>query len=150
MRRIIDATRLDDWFTSTRRDAQELLPDLIRRLITATIPIDALLQLRIPVGDQIGTPGYDGQVQTVSIHPHVPMGQSVWEMGVGDPKKKADEDYTKRIRNPRGVDLEDTVFVFVTPHQWNGKDDWSAQKKSEGMWKDIKVLDVSDLECWLD
>ena len=33
---IIDSTRIDEFFNPTRRDAQELLPHLVKQLVYAT------------------------------------------------------------------------------------------------------------------
>ena len=92
---IIDSTRIDDFFNPTRRDAQELLPHLVRELVLATIDMKSLRACRIPVGDDIGRPGYDGRVETIEGNVFVPTGLSVWEMGTGDPESKAKEDYKK-------------------------------------------------------
>ena len=57
MRQIIDTTALDGWLGSARRDAQEMLPHLIRRLVAETVPISTISGMRFPVGDQVGLPG---------------------------------------------------------------------------------------------
>ncbi|NQT20244.1 MAG: hypothetical protein HQ592_11110 [Planctomycetes bacterium] len=150
MGRIIDATQIDQWFVSTRRDAQELLPDLVRRLIIETVRMEQLVAIRIPVGDQINLPGYDGKVETTASHPHVPKGVSVWEMGTGEPQDKANSDYSNRTDNPKGIGPLNSTFVFVTPHSWTGKDDWVNKKKSEGRWGDVRGLDNVDLDNWLE
>jgi hypothetical protein len=150
MRQIVDSTQINQWFVSTRRDAQEMLPHLVRKLIAATVEPQALLSLKVPAGDDVGRAGYDGQVETVTGNAYVPTGVSVWEMGTGDPEQKAEEDYAKRTRDPRGVDPEATTFIFVSPHPWDGKEKWASEKNSEGMWKKIRVLESSDLAAWLE
>lgn len=77
MRQIISATQIDQWFIPTRRDAQELLPHLVRKLIMATVPIDHLQGVRIPIGDQIGKPGFDGMVSVTLDSLFIPEGKSV-------------------------------------------------------------------------
>ena len=37
MRQIVTATEIDKWFESTSRDAQELLPHLVRKRIPITV-----------------------------------------------------------------------------------------------------------------
>jgi len=150
MRSIIHSIQIDDYFNSTRRDAQELLPHLVRKLLFATLDLESLKLCRIPVGDDIGRPGYDGRVETLIGTNFVPIGPSVWEMGTGDPKKKAEEDYGKRTSNPGNVDPSITTFVFVTPHRWTDKDKWVQGKQKQGKWENIRVLDNVDLESWLD
>jgi hypothetical protein len=103
MKSIVTSTQISQWFTSTSRDAQELLPHLIRKLILSTLPIDKLPYLGIAAGDDIRGRGYDGQVHSATEHPIVPHGISVWEMGTGEsPETKFKEDYTKRTRDPQG------------------------------------------------
>lgn len=155
MRQIISATQIDQWFTPTRRDAQELLPHLVRKLITATVPIDRLQGVRIPVGDQIGKPGFDGTVSVTSESPFIPEGQSVWEMGVsGDAQSKADDDYKKRTENTEEDVRKHTAFVFVTPRVWSDKknsgENWVKERRKAHDWKAARVLDATDLELWLD
>jgi len=150
MRQIVDSTQIDQWFISTRRDAQEMLPHLVRKLIAATVDPPALLSLRIPVGDDVGRPGYDGQVDTTAGNAFVPQGPSVWEMGTGEPEKKANEDYASRCRNLRGIDPKSTAFIFVSPHRWDTKTNWAQSKTSEGVWREVRVLDNCDLAAWLE
>ncbi len=150
MRSIIKSTQIDEYFNSLRRDAQELLPHLVRKLLFATLGLESLKLCRVPVGDDIGRPGYDGRVETMTRTTFVPLGLSVWEMGIGDPKKKAEEDYKKRTSNPGNVEPSVTTFVFVTPHWWPDKDEWVQEKQRQGKWKNVSVLDNVDLESWLD
>lgn len=150
MRYIISSTQIDKYFNSTRRDAQELLPHLVRKLIFATLDVESLVNCRIPAGDDISRPGYDGRIEAVKGNNFVPTGLSVWEMGTGKPRDKADCDYNERTKKPRGVDPASTSFVFVTPHKWEGKDSWSREKQDEGIWKHVIALDNVDLETWLE
>jgi len=86
----------------------------------------------------------------------LPEGDSVWEWGAGaDYYAKAEQDYSTRTKTPReGVDPKQTTFVFVTPRVWDrtnpSLDGWAAQKKSEGIWKDVRALDAVQLEHWLE
>ena len=116
MRQIVNVKQIDHWFGSASRDAQELLPHLVRKLIARTVDPKHLIAMRIPVGDQVNLPGYDGMVVTTVRYPYVPEEQSVWEMGTGDPKQKADAVYKSRSEHPRGVEPATTTFVFLTPH----------------------------------
>lgn len=150
MRQIINATQIDKWFNSSSRDAQELLPHLVRKLITGTVAVEHLVSIRIPVGDQISLPEYDGTVVTTARYFHVPEGFSVWEMGTGEPEQKAERDYKSRTANPINIQPRDTVFIFVTPHVFRNKNDWIQQKLSDGIWKTIQVIDVVDLDSWLE
>ena len=150
MRQIVNVKQIDHWFGSASRDAQELLPHLVRKLIARTVDPKHLIAMKIPVGDQVNLPGYDGTVVTTARYLYVPEEQSVWEMGTGDPKQKADAVYKSRSEHPRGVDPATTTFVFLTPHIFWQKDEWLREKKAEGPWKDVIVIDVVDLDNWLE
>lgn len=150
MRHLIDSTRIDQFFNSTRRDAQELLPHLIRKLILATIPPDRIAAIRIPVGDAVGHPGFDGRVAITTTSPFVPSGTSIWEMGTGDPEPKAKKDYASRVADPLGLVPSTTSFVFVGPHRWDGRDTWVKEKNEEKVWQEVRAVDNVDLELWLE
>src|SRR5688500_470831 len=118
-RQLVTSFDLASYFDSTRRDAQEILPLAVRKLIVATATPGTLGPLRMAAGDDIRLHGWDAQVQLSAEHPYVPLGESVWEMVVSsNPKGKADEDYKKRTADPRGISAARCTFVFVTPHVW--------------------------------
>lgn len=155
MRDFVNATQIDQWFAPNRRDAQELLPHLIYKLIAATIDPKHIKRLRIPVGDQIGKPGYDGDVSVTAEATHVPLGESVWEMGVGgDAKTKANADYTKRTQDTEESIRKNTSYWFVTPREWadkkNNKQSWEKTQNDSDDWKAVRALDAIDLAAWLD
>ena len=69
---------LDKW--SGSRDSQEKLPEIIRRLVHATVK-DAT-KCRFPSGEAIGMRGWDGILEVGTItHQCLPAGLSVWELG---------------------------------------------------------------------
>jgi len=151
MRQIVNSTKIDDWFSSTSRDAQGLLPHFVRRLINATIGFTAIKVLQIPVGDDVARRGFDGRVEVEAGHRYVPADLSVWEMGTGNsPMRKANEVYGDRTANPKGIEIQSTAFVFVTPHRWEGKDEWAKARQDEKNWREVRVLDNSDLEAWCE
>ncbi len=131
--------------TSARSD----LPGLVRRLIQSTN--DSVTKLRMPRGGAVDFGGYDGEVEAADETPLVPAGSSVWEMGTsGDPQKKANADYAKRTKNPGDKDPANTTFVFVTPRHWDEGEDWARKKREDGVWRDVRVIDVNDLELALE
>lgn len=140
----ISGTDLQNW--APRISASSTFPELIRRLILASSP--ALVSMR--AGEGVRLSGFDGSVELHGSHNHIPQGRSVWEMGVNaGVKGKADSDYDTRTANPLTAIPADTTFVFVTPRRWAGKDQWTRQKKAQGVWKDVRVFDADDLEGWL-
>src|SRR5574341_279688 len=71
-------------------------------------------------------------------------------MGVGKKiKEKADADYKKRTKDPRGIDPAKTAFIFVTPRRWKARTKWAGERKNEGTWADVRAIDADDLEAWL-
>lgn len=148
---LASATDIARW--AGTRAAQERLPELVRRLVYATT--EAPTYVDFPSGDAVQLGGYDGAVELAETHPIIPLGLSVWEMGTSDdPKGKADDDYDKRTAPPpataRGVVVPAvTTFIFVTPRRWGAKDKWASNRRAEGKWADVRVLDAVDLEGWL-
>ena len=142
-----DATDLMHW--ADRPDCQHRLPELIRRLVSATVenspPVD------FPSGSSVHVGGWDGQIAVDEGNAWVPSGGSSWELSCQkDVKKKADLDYEKRSEDPLGVDPPETTFVFVTPRRWPGKEDWVQEHQAEKRWLDVRVLDADNLVAWLE
>jgi hypothetical protein len=152
--RLIETTDLKNWAGST--SARSRLPHLVKALISAVIQPE---QLRFPSGDAVWVPGYDGVLVSREKNLFVPTGLSVWELGTdSDYKDKANRDYNKRSKDK----IEDgkegktvwkpdraaTAFVFVTPFVWKDKADWVAERKGEGIWRDVVVIDGVDLQEW--
>lgn len=144
---LVTGTDLNIW--ANRRDAQGALPQLVRRLIHATV--GRVLRIGFPAGDAVQMGGWDGIVVVEEGNAFVPDGRSVWELGTNrDVKGKADGDYEKRVADPLGLDPAETAFVFVTPRRWGGKDDWIATKQEDGIWREVRAYDAADLEEWLE
>ncbi len=141
------ATDLELW--ADYLDARAQLPQLVRRLIHATV--DSIQHIEFPAGEGVQRPGWDGIVETVSGNAFVPSGLSGWEMGVDrDSERKAEDDFRKRTKNPLGLDPSQTCFVFVTPRKWLKKAEWRDKKRKLGLWKDVRVYDSANLEAWLE
>ena len=145
---------------SPSRDGQELLPHLVEKIITASIPGEAVRKQRFPHGDEIYLHGPDGilAVDDAVKHQYVPSGLSLWEMGTSmDPKSKADDDFSNaeeklakafpNVTPP--VTPDKATFVFVTSKPWDSSD-WVNKKRCESKWKAIWVLDAVELEKWLE
>lgn len=144
---LVDRADIVKW--ADRIDARTEFPRVVRGLIRATNDQVVSLQMRAAEGS--GVPGYDGTSEALRATPFVPGGIAVWELGVGDnPGEKAQSDYRSRTDDPLGVDPSQTTFVFVTPREWRGKDDWAQRKRSENVWADVKAFDVDDIEQALE
>lgn len=86
---MITENKLDEWVRGNSRDAQGLIVELIYRLVAVSSPRPK--RRRFPLGDSIGQPGPDGELDTdLDFDPFVPEGISYWEIGTGeDAGKKA-------------------------------------------------------------
>ncbi len=142
---LVDASHLEAWAHS--RDASSMLPEVVGRLIGGTAGV-AGLSMR--AGEGVLLSGWDGLVEDSSGSPWVPIGPSAWELGTAaDPERKADEDYAKRTTAPVGVVASVTTFVFVTPRRWPRARKWELERRAEGVWRSIRVIDGDDLAAWL-
>lgn len=140
------ASDISDW--ARRRDAQQLLPQLVRRLITATCTVK---RLDFRAGEGISLPGWDGIADIAEDHFLAPSGISGWEMGTDEQvARKAQHDFEARRGSPGELDPAETSFVFVTPRRWSMKRSWSTKRRTGGVWRDVRVLDADDLETWLE
>ena len=145
---LVTATDLNRW-AATRLDAQATLPQLVRRLVRESVGRVERLHFRAHEGVLFS--GWDGIVQVEVGNAFVPDGTSGWEMGTNKGiKGKADGDYTTRSADPLGLEPAHTTFVFVTPRRWSDKEKWSAEKRQEKRWKDVRAYDADDLETWLE
>ena len=162
--RLIETTQLKTWAGS--KVAESRFPYIIKSLICAAIQPD---KLRMPSGDAVWLPGFDGELVSGEENQFVPTGLSVWELGTNaDFKDKATSDYNKRSKDEeekaneeakrkkkrveRKLDRSQITFVFVTPLVWVEVDKqvWIDQRKAEGIWKDIVVIDGVDTQDWLE
>lgn len=143
----IQANDLDSW--AKTRNSQERLPELLRRLIHATVPF--LQRIGFPAGESVQMGGWDGIVETIEGNAFVPNGCSVWELGTNrDVKTKADKDYQKRCNDSLGLNPANTTFIFVTPRRWGSKNKWIRDKQAEGVWAEVIAYDADDIEQWLE
>ena len=144
----IKARQITQWAT-TSLQAREHLPVLLRRLIHSTGR--ELRHVDFPGYDNAQRHGWDGWVEADAATPWVPEGRSGWEFSVEQrPAAKAERDYRARLNKFSPAERAECAFVFVTPHNWEGKAEWVRAKEDAGEWKAVKALDASDLEQWLE
>lgn len=138
----ITALQIHQW--AFNREAQVGLPILIGRLITESLPLEAIESKN--VSSDIGRTGFDGKLITRRNHPYIPEGKSVWEMSVEKRiTTKANRDFNSRIHQAES----DTVFIFATALNWPSKDKWLADKQNS-QWGEVRAYDASDLEQWIE
>lgn len=141
---LVDATQLSQW--ASTKDAQHKFPELMRRLLTATLGVT---NIAVRAGEGVSAPGWDGRADAEGSS-FLPNGSLCFEFGVGaKPKTKADEDYRKRREDPAGAEPSTSIFVFATPRRWATAAKWASEKRGERFFADVRVLDADDLEGWL-
>src|SRR5690349_12750788 len=99
---------LESFVNLEPRRAQEILPELVGKLIKATIDPKFF---RFPKGHDIYLPGFDGELDSDVQTEHIPLGRSVWQVSVRhDFWKKANEDFDGK--NP----ISDGTYVQLFIH----------------------------------
>lgn len=150
---IVQAGDLDRY--APTRESQAVVPELVYWLVKSSCP--NLVVCRIPYGNAVNQPGWDGMVETdEAFFEFVPKGKSYWEIGTGaDPQSKATDDFKKRTDEIDDVKRAESSFVFVTPRSsgsggWNEPEQtkWLERRKDMG-WKLIRVIDGVKLADWL-
>lgn len=124
-----------------------LILSLVRKILTSL----GVVHLELSGGEGIRLPGYDGRVSSMAPAINVPLGDSVWEFGVGkNPRDKANADYRKRTESPGDIDPARTTFVMVVSQRLTNKHSWENDRRAEGIWKDVQVRDADDIVTWLE
>jgi hypothetical protein len=150
---IIGATDLESYSDTINSEA--VIPELVWLLVDGTVP--DLTICRIPYGDNINQPGWDGLVETeTGYRQFVPKGKSYWEIGTGaNPQAKATSDFEKRIKQMTPDERKDASYIVVTPRGassggWNepAQRNWIKDRIDKG-WKCLKILDAIQLADWL-
>lgn len=156
---IVTENQLDIWVRGHARDAQGVIVELVARLVAASSPRPKVR--RFPLGDSIGQPGPDGELDTdFGLPPFVPEGRSFWEIGAGEKAgEKATDDYNGlTVDDGTAISKatrEEATFIFVTPlsaaRGWHKKKQaaWIDKRKEQNDWKDVRVIDGTKLIDWL-
>lgn len=154
---ILSEPQLDRWVRDNPDVAPDLFVELIFRLVAASCPGPHSRHFPLDVNQ----PGPDGELDTDTGYlPFIPIGRTIWEIGTNDDaRKKANDDYRKSTTQLEEDLRKKATFIFVSPlsgkRAWkptkkekdiNG---WVLQKKNNNEWKDVKVLNGSDIIDWL-
>ena len=143
--KFITSTHLKQW--ADTKECQQLLPELVRRLIeTSVTSVD---RLSFPSGDAVSVHGWDGIVSCNEGIDVVPEGISLWECGATKDKQgKINHDFGVRENDPLGYDKSISTFVLVTPRIWEGADEW--MRDHQNGWKKVIVYTAVELERWIE
>jgi hypothetical protein len=152
----ITAQDIDRWAATPQ--AKSLLPELIRRLVFATVRREHLKKIDFPSGAEFQRPGYDGTTVVTQRTPFVPKGVCFWELGcdVNNPKVKAQSDYDKRIvehqeRIAKGEteNLAEATYIAVTASDWQKGGDWVKDRNHDKVFLEVRAYDSNSLEHWI-
>jgi len=160
MRSFVTASIIANRLCSSR-DGQELLPQLVAKLIKNSVPKESIHEFRFPHDDQVYMHGEDGilVVDDAVQHLYVPSGISVWEMGTEtQPRTKANKDFPgaeAKLANAfpnivPAVSPNKATVVFVTSAPFQDHEKWIKEKRQNSTWKSIRVVDAVTLADWLE
>lgn len=139
---------IKNWTATDKRRSEELLPQLIYKLILASCSPS---KIDFPFGDSVSTGGWDGELEVDQGNLFVPSGVSAWEFGTDNSvNSKANDDYEKRTRDPAPFDKENTTYVFVSSRHWKDRSKWEADKNLEEEWGNVKAINAKVLCDWLE
>ena len=147
---IVQANDLERFAFTKKSEA--IIPELLYWLVKQSITNASVC--RIPYGDAINQPGWDGIVRAESAFlEFVPDGTSYWEVGTGsNPQEKATDEFKKRTERMSNKDRANASFVFVTPRyrEWGEpkQTKWIENRKNQG-WRHIRIIDGVKLADWL-
>ena len=149
---LITITWLNEKFKSRRKFTQTMLPELIKRLINESLNKEASLYM--PSGDDTTLPGFDGISKNCNIeHRYIPKGNAVYETGSNqNAKEKFKNDLEKRIKDSTFEHKEDYTYCAITSKiiKENEKKQRINKFKSVSKFKDIKIIDLTDIHSWLN
>ena len=104
---IITAKKLQSLSVEYQRQFEGLLPELVKRLIMNSC--ESIDSIRIPNGEDIWAPGFDGIVYCSEQNEYINSGNSVWEFGTSNNSlKKINEDSIETAKLYK--DLYDHTF----------------------------------------
>jgi hypothetical protein len=147
----VSALDLQQW--SATLEAREAFPGLIGDLIRASAL--EITSFRFPKGDKAQVRGFDGWLEAKGATTFVPDGLSIWEFGVhGSDAAKALADFKKRTSQVDEAVQRTATFVFASPDTWDNSrlklQDWIRDRQAESSWKDVRYLEGSQIEAWLE
>ena len=143
---LVTAIQIRAW--SATNEAKQVLPELIRRLCSATSKRPTMIDF--PARESTATEGYDGTVQAEELDEDVPKGTSVWELSAQKGSTgKAKGDFIKRALEPLGQVQKDVTYVACTTRLWKGKKKLETEWNGQPVWKAVRLYDCDNIEKWL-
>lgn len=145
--KLVKSINIEEYIKRHKKEAENEFPNIVRSLLQNTV--SGITELDIPGGDNTIQTGFDGRINFLGNNKF--LGDKPCNIEIGtdsDYIGKANKDIAKRVPNSK------ENFVFFTPFRWNSrktsKPEWIKQNKEKYKWNDIKVIDASQLENWLE
>lgn len=148
---LISAVHLEAWANII--GARYKLGELLRRLIHAGIPLSRINNVHFLANEATQLSGWDGLLECISEVPWIPSGTSVWELGTNtDTRKKIRDDFAIRCNKdlPVGWSKNTTTYVAVTLRKLDDVSALESELQEDSPWYEVKVIDASKLEEWLE
>lgn len=146
---IITASMLDTLSCENKRKFEGMLPLIVKKLILNSCT--TVESIRIPHGDDIWAPSFDGVVTCSEGSTYVPEGTSVWEFGTNKHTlEKVNADYKKRVETFCYANSKDTCFIFVTPKIWAYRASIAEWESTHKDWKHARIYDANILCDWIN
>lgn len=143
----VTANDIKNWVATNKKEAETLLPELIRRLVLAC---DNNADVNFPSGDSVSNEGWDGIVKSEQGNKYIPKGSSGWEIGTDQSVKgKADSDFEKRTNKADPLNKNKDTFIFISPRHWAKKDHWVKEQLDKGLWTDVRGYNSESLANWI-
>lgn len=135
------------WAKSGRGDKE--LPRLVRSLIAETEPSAEWIDM--PAGTGVASSGLDGIVRCARGNRFVPVGKSAWELTAQQSgvKKKASEDYEKRLESSTADQRAEIAYVAAACAPWTKRRSFESERKGDDDFDRVSALNVDNLEDWL-
>lgn len=145
--KLIKSIDIEEYIKRHKKEAENEFPNIVRILLQNTV--SEITELDIPSGDNIIQTGFDGRLTFAGNNKY--LGDKPCNIEIGtdaDYVGKANKDIAKRKANSK------ENYIFFTPFRWNSrkmsKNEWIKKSKEKYKWNDIRVIDASTLENWLE
>ncbi len=145
--RLINSAQIEEYIKSNSEEAKNEFFHIIDMLIKNTV--ENLTKFDISSCNDTRQIGLDGVVEFSGSNKYLGNKHANIEIGTNEDYLRQANEYIEKI-NPN----KNNNFIFITPYRWitikKSKLDWISEKKKQYDWNDIKIIDASVLEDWLE
>ncbi len=145
----ITESHLQTWSDITGSD--QILPDLVRRLVMGLVPRRDLISIQFHAHRASYLSGNDGELRTRTPTMFANTPRSLWQISTRkDIRRKASKDYedTSKAVADSG-EAQEATYVALTSRVWKNKQEWAQERRQRGEWADVRAYDAIDLAQWI-